>query len=256
MFGDIVKTIAAPVIGAVGGFLGQQSTNQENRQIAEASNAASAEQAARQMEFQAQQTKQQMDFQERTRANQYQVATQDMRAAGLNPMLAYTQGGAGSLAGSAGTGAMGQVTTARVGNSVGSALAGAQALSMNQADIDLKKASTAGTAATTLKTEADTIRTAAEIGNILQTTKLNTQQEKNLVVNLDKLLQEIKNLRATEGLTSAQTGKTFAEEKNIRENIAPSVDPFWYRDIKKNIPTPGNLENFIKRKYLQYKGQK
>jgi hypothetical protein len=228
------------LIGGALGFIGQERTNQANKDIANAANAASAQQA-----------QQQMAFQERMRQTQYQTAVEDMQKAGLNPMLAYSQGGAGTP-----SGAMGQVSTAKVGNSANSALAGYQTLSMNEADIDLKRATTTGTTAQTLKTEADTIKTAAEIGYVLENTKLNTQQYKNLEATLSKLQQEIINLRATEKLTSAQTGKVFSEEKNIRENIAPSVDPFWYRDIKKNFPTPTNVENFVKRKYQQYKGKK
>jgi hypothetical protein len=229
-------------IGGVLGFVGQQQTNQKSWDIAQASNAASAEQA-----------KIQMDFQERMRDSQYQTAVKDMKSAGLNPMLAYTQGGAGTP-----TGAMGQVSTAKVGNSIGSALAGAQSLSMNEADIDLKKATTTGTTAATLKTEADTIKTATEIAYILENTKLNAQQQKNLVVQLEKLNQEIVNLRSTEGLTTATTAKTKAETPNIEANIAPSVDPYWYRDLKKlgKKFTPSSIENAIKNKYNQMKGKK
>jgi hypothetical protein len=127
---------------------------------------------------------------------------------------------------------------------------------MNEADIDLKKATTVGTTATTLKTEADTIKTAADIGYILENTKLNQQTQRNLEVQLNKLQQEILNLRATEKYTSAATGKVGAETINIKENIAPSVDPYWYRDIKKYVPTPSRVENFVKNQYYKYKGKK
>ena len=238
MFDSITSNLGGLVGGALG-FIGQQQTNQKNWDIAQAANASSAEQAAGQMAFQ-----------ERMRKTQYQTAVEDMKAAGLNPMLAYTQGGAGTP-----TGAMGSVSTATMKNALGAGVSGYQQMSMNNADIDLKKATTVGTTAATLKTEADTIKTAADIGYVLENTKLNTQTQRNLEVQLSKLQQEIMNLRATEKYTSAATGKVGAETTNIKENIAPSVDPYWYRDIKKYVPTPSRVENYIKDKYNKYKGK-
>lgn len=49
------------------------------------------------------------DFQERMRATQYQTAVGDMKSAGLNPMLAYQQGGSGTPSGSMASSPGGQV---------------------------------------------------------------------------------------------------------------------------------------------------
>ena len=232
-------------IGGILGFLGQQQTNQKNWDIAQAANQASAEQAQRQM-----------DFQERMRESQYQTAVRDMQKAGLNPMLAYQQGGAGTP-----SGAMGQVSTAKIGNAIGSALQGYQTLAMTNADLDLKDATTKGTTAQTIKTEADTIKTAADIGYTLENTKLNQQQKTNLEEALKKISQEIVNLRASEKLTTAQT-------KNVQENIAPSPDPFWYRDTKRMFSKGKQAidstieksyksgKDWAKQKYQQFTGGK
>lgn len=98
------------------GFAGQQDTNQANEQIAAQSSAASAAQAQRQMDFQEAQNQKAMDFSERMSGSSYQRGVKDMEAAGLNPMLAYSQGGASSPSGVTSSGAMGNVYVPQIGN--------------------------------------------------------------------------------------------------------------------------------------------
>jgi len=69
------------IFSGILGYLGQQDTNEAN-----------AAQAQKQMDFQATQS-----------GTAYQRATADMKAAGLNPMLAYSQGGASTPGGAMAT---------------------------------------------------------------------------------------------------------------------------------------------------------
>lgn len=76
LIGGVVSGVGS-IIGGLFGRQGQQDANKDNLQIA----------------------REQMKFQERMSSTAYQRAMADMKKAGLNPILAATQGGASSPAG-------------------------------------------------------------------------------------------------------------------------------------------------------------
>lgn len=112
--------IAAPIIGGVLGYLGQRSANRANRQIAREATGVNVQEAQRNR-----------DFQERMSNSAYSRAMKDMKSAGLNPILAYNQGGASTPGGSAGSGVSTQVDSP-LQKAVGSALA------MKQMQLNIK----------------------------------------------------------------------------------------------------------------------
>lgn len=212
------------VIGAAASLAGGLLANKGRSDAAEATNA----------------------FNERMRNTQYQAAVKDMKAAGLNPMLAYQQGGNASPAG----------VTADVQDVISPAVNTARQTAMAEQEYENLKAQVEKTKADTKTQESlvkyqdvlrskaiqDTITTALQGDReIAQTKLLDSQREKNILdtlisgvhVNTAKTEGEQKALdlqrssrfgdsiigKESEGIVrTLQTGKKYLENNDIKSD--------------------------------------
>jgi len=139
------------VVGAAGSMIGQASANRTNRGIAEDQTA----------------------FQERMSSTSYQRAVEDLNKAGLNPMLAYQQGGASSPSGAS------IPVQSELGGAVSSAMQSAQVLAgieKMKAETDQARATALVSAAMAPKIAAEA-RTANVAANVAQLTEMDQRSK-------------------------------------------------------------------------------
>lgn len=115
-------TIGAGLAQGALSFLGGERANAANAQMAREQMDFQREMLARQEAINGAQAQANRDFQERMANTAYQRAMADMRAAGLNPILAYSQGGAASPSGGAASVGLPSGATARMENTLSGVL--------------------------------------------------------------------------------------------------------------------------------------
>lgn len=180
--------------GAVAGLVGQYMTNEKNEDLFYAGNNFSANQAAMNR-----------DFQERMSNTAYQRAVKDMIAAGLNPMLAYSQGGASQPSGSSAS----SISAPKMEN-VGAAFSAAQVQAAQSKNL---QADTAKKEAETELTKAQTVTEGGRPANLSASTE-QIRADAELKIRQGDLT-DTQNKQA-----QAEIRRIFASEKNIDAQTA------------------------------------
>lgn len=212
-----------PAALAAADFIGSEISGRRVEKGQKDANRMNLDIAREQMQFQREMAHSAEAFSERMSSTAYQRKVADLRAAGLNPALAYESGGASSPAGVTAGGA-----TARMENVAASAMAARQIHEAIKASVTAR--------------ENMTRKTTAEIENIKKQSKLLDEQALSTAQSRDfekiRQPQEIRRLEIENLLRSLDiTGKENEAdlEKKIREKFGAGNVKFWIEIVRQTL---------------------
>jgi len=175
------------------------------------------------------------DWDEKMANSQYQRTVQDLNAAGLSPMLAYSKGASSLPSGAtASSGSIGQ------GIRLGETESRTSQSALAKAQVDVAKSQ-----------ELLNIQTAKKVAEDAKASAINVEQMPT------RFYYDLGVLGSQINANSANAAKTTVDATNNANLVSPGSDPYWYRDMKKNFSSgKQQLDSIIEDAWNRIRGRK
>lgn len=204
------------ITGGIGAAFDRNWAKRDASDLAQA-NERGAERA---MDFSSAEAVANRDFQERMSNTSWQRGTKDMMAAGINPMLAFQQGGASSPGGGQGSGFSAQGGTVRSTNSALQQAATAAQIENIEADTENKKAENPNIRNQARVQDATVENLQAQARQLAAQTDLTEEQKKQVTQAIENLKAQLDNLKKENIQIEEETLLTHARRWLTKEQTA------------------------------------